>query len=600
MSSEAGPILAIGGWEIRPDGPPYLIAEVGVNHEGSLDTAMMMIDQIAEAGAQAVKFQAYKAHTLAAKDSPSYWDLNQEPTKSQHELFKKYDAFGPEEYVKLAQHCGQVGLDFVCTPFDLEAVDFLDPLVPCFKVASADITNPPLLRRVAAKGKPVLLSVGAATIEEIREGAAELARAGCRELCLLHCVLNYPTRFEDANLNMIAGLAQEFPGLSVGYSDHTFPDQAMSAVTTAYLKGALIIEKHFTHDKNLPGNDHYHAMDLGDLKRLRAILDRIGLMAGRTEKTPLPSEQPARINARRSLVLTRALEAGQVIAEADLTCKRPGSGIPAANYDEVIGALASRDLPLDHVLDWGDIKRDAAGSQKVVAVIQARMGSSRFPGKMTATLAGHRLIDWVLCRAARCQETDEVVLALPRSEENDVLAQAAESYHLAVIRGSERDVLHRSLSAARQARADVIVRICADNPFIDPGEIDRLISFFKEERPDYAFNHLNRLENNYPDGLGAEILGRGLLEELAVRATDPRHREHVTLALWEEAGGRRMETFPARPQIAHPRLKLDVDFPEDLAALEAHLKRALDLSGPLSDPTLITADQLLAPYGSES
>jgi len=600
MSPEAGPILSIGGWEIRPGGPPYLIAEVGVNHEGSLDTALMMIDQIAEAGAQAVKFQAYKASALAAKDSPSYWDLSQEPTKSQHELFQKYDAFGPEEYVRLAQHCGQVGLDFVCTPFDLEAVDFLDPLVPCFKVASADITNPPLLRRVAAKGKPVLLSVGAATVEEIREGVAELARAGCRELCLLHCVLNYPTRFEDANLNMIQGLAQAFPQLTVGYSDHTFPDEAMSALTTAFLKGAQVLEKHFSHDKNLPGNDHYHAMDLGDLKRLRAILDRIGLMAGQKEKAPLPSEGPARLNARRSLVLTRGVRAGQALGEDNLTCKRPGSGITAANYDEVLGALAGRDLPPDHVLTWGDIKRDAAGRQKVVVVIQARMGSSRFPGKMTASLAGRRLIDWVLCRVARCQEADEVILALPRSEENDVLAQAAGSYGLAVVRGPERDVLHRFLMAARQTRADVIVRVCADNPFVDPNEIDRLISFFKEKRPDYAFNHLNRQENNYPDGLGAEILSRGLLEELAVRAVNPRHREHVTLYRWEEAGGRRMETFPARPEIAFPQVKLDVDFPEDLAALEAHLKRALDLSGPLSDPTLITAGQLLAPFGSES
>ena len=244
----------------------YVIAEIGVNHGGDIKLAKELIDLAKKGGAHAAKFQSYKAHKIAAKDSPAYWDTSKEPTESQFELFKKFDSFGPKDYEELAAYCKEVGIDFLSTPFDLEAVDFLNPLQRLIKVASADITNFPLLRKVAASKKPIILSTGCSTIQEIRSAVSELTNHGATEIVLLHCILNYPTSDENANLGMITSLQQEFPNCHIGYSDHTIPSDEMTVLCASYILGARVIEKHFTHDKSLQGNDHYHSMDWEDLQ----------------------------------------------------------------------------------------------------------------------------------------------------------------------------------------------------------------------------------------------------------------------------------------------------------------------------------------------
>jgi N-acetylneuraminate synthase len=347
--------IKIGNNTIAHNSMPYIIAEVGVNHEGSLEKARELISLAKEGGADAVKFQTYKAETLASKKSPAYWDLSKEPTASQYELFKKYDKFGEREYKLLAEYCRKVGIDFLSTPFDDSAVDFLFPLVPCFKVASADITNFPLLRKIARKGKPVLLSTGASTLAEIEMAISELEGAGCESLALLHCILNYPTPYENAHLNMIEGLRKAFPNYLLGYSDHTLPDEGMLILTAAFLKGARIIEKHFTHNKNLQGNDHYHAMDVDDLKRFRGNLELLQKAEGQEQKAPLSSENPARENARRSIVLKKAIKKGEPLTEELITCKRPAFGISPVYWDEVIGKKVSSNLSEDHILQWQDL-----------------------------------------------------------------------------------------------------------------------------------------------------------------------------------------------------------------------------------------------------
>ena len=349
------PSVSIGDKIINNNTLPYIIAEVGVNHEGSFEKAKELIDLAKEGGADAVKFQTYKAETLASKQSPAYWDLSKEPTASQYELFKKYDQFGEREYELLAEYCRKVGIDFLSTPFDDRAVDFLSPLMSCFKVASADITNVPLLRKIAKKGKPVLLSTGASTLAEIEMAIAELEGAGCESVALLHCILNYPTPYKNTHLNMIQGLQKTFPNYLIGYSDHTLPDRNMLILTAAYLKGARIIEKHFTYDKTLPGNDHYHAMDVDDLKRFSENLLLLKKFEGSFHKKPLPSEGIARKNARRSIVLGRSVEKNNILTADMLTCKRPGFGISPLYWDEVIGKKTTHNLDEDHILMWSDI-----------------------------------------------------------------------------------------------------------------------------------------------------------------------------------------------------------------------------------------------------
>jgi N-acetylneuraminate synthase len=348
--------IKIGGRLISQGGRPYIIAEIGVNHGGSMEQAQRLIELAKEGGADAAKFQSYKAETLASTHSPAYWDTTKEKTLSQRELFKKYDGFGPQEYIALAEHCKNVGIEFLSTPFDDAAIDFLEPLVSLYKIASADLTNIPFLRKIARKGKPIVLSTGASTLGEIDIAVSELVQAGCKEIALLHCVLNYPTANADAHLAMIRGLQRAYPDLMIGYSDHTLPDEAMTTLVTAYLLGAQIIEKHFTHDKSLPGNDHYHAMDVVDLARFVELSGRIETLLGDAEhKAPLETEKPARKHARRSIVLSRALPGGHVITADDLTYKRPGGGISPLHWDDVVGRTTAHALEEDHVLRWDDL-----------------------------------------------------------------------------------------------------------------------------------------------------------------------------------------------------------------------------------------------------
>jgi N-acetylneuraminate synthase len=349
------PRIRLGSRAVGPGDAPYVIAEIGVNHEGSLETAKQLIELAKHGGADAAKFQTYKAETLASKHSPAYWDTTKEATRSQYELFRKYDAFGPAEYKELARHCASLGIDFVSTPFDDAAVDLLAQLVPFFKVASADLTNTPLLRRVARTGKPLVLSVGASTLEEIDGALATLRVAGATSIALLHCILNYPTADENANLRMISSLAQRYPECVLGYSDHTVPKSGLPSLVAAWLLGAVILEKHFTHDTSLPGNDHYHAMTAEHLQQFRREIQRIEPLLGSNHKAPLPSEDIARLNARRSIVVARDLPAGHRIAEADITYKRPGSGVSPLHWDEVIGRRTARALASDDVLQWSDL-----------------------------------------------------------------------------------------------------------------------------------------------------------------------------------------------------------------------------------------------------
>lgn len=329
---------------------PYIIAEAGVNHEGSMETARRLIDEAKEGGANAIKFQTYKADTLASKNSPAYWDITKEPTKSQHELFSKHDKFWKAEMVQLKEYCDQVDIEFMSTPFDIESAKFLNELMRVYKISSSDLTNKPFIDFLCGFKKPIILSTGASDLWEIQQAVSWIEAHG-NPLALLHCVLNYPTDDEDANLGMILGLKQAFPDKIIGYSDHTLPHD-MKVCEMATLLGSVIIEKHFTHDKSLPGNDHYHAMDKADLSLFRKNLEHTFSILCNFKVEALPKEQPARIHARRSLVATMDLPAGTTISHEHLTFKRPAHGISPRNIDEVLGKKTRIPIEEDSVLQW--------------------------------------------------------------------------------------------------------------------------------------------------------------------------------------------------------------------------------------------------------
>ena len=339
---------------------PFLIGEIGVNFYDiakkenitPMDAAKLMIKEAKNAGIDAVKFQTYKAEKIASRNSPAYWDLDEEPTTSQFELFKKFDSFGSEEYRELAEYCREVGIMFLSTPFDFEAIDFLDDLMDVYKISSSDLTNIPFIKAIALKNKPIILSTGASTLKEIKEAVNAIEEVSNVDIGLMHCVLSYPTKDEDANLLMIKDIKEQFEGYDIGYSDHTKPDDKMLILTTAYLYGANIIEKHFTLDKTLTGNDHYHAMDVEDVKTFNENIELINKIKGKKVKQPLVCESSSRKEARRSIVASKDIKKGEKITKDNITFKRPGTGISPSKVDEIIGMNANEDITEDTLLTY--------------------------------------------------------------------------------------------------------------------------------------------------------------------------------------------------------------------------------------------------------
>jgi sialic acid synthase SpsE len=337
----------------------YFIAEIGVNHEGDLNKALIMVEQVAEAGAHAAKFQAYKAEKLVVASAKAYWDTEFEKETSQLALFQKYDKFGESDYIAIQKKCLECGVDFLATPFDLEAIEMLDPISNSFKIASADLTNNPLLQAVGKKNKHVILSCGASSYHEIKVALKTLKESGAPSIDLLHCVLNYPCKVSNSYLSHISNLKARFESedVHVGYSDHipsseVGDDQLVVALTL----GCRIFERHFTYDTSLKGNDHYHSLDkrhmASIIRRMKQILPAINSCI---EEGVLKNQQDARRQARRSLVLVNSLKAGDKIKETDLICKRPGTGISPVDIKSIIGKSLLVDLAADSILKYEDL-----------------------------------------------------------------------------------------------------------------------------------------------------------------------------------------------------------------------------------------------------
>lgn len=339
-----------------------LIAEIGVNYYdiardmgiSNLDAAKLMCSKAKEAGIHAVKFQTYKAETLAAHNSPAYWDLSEESTVNQRELFHKYDSFGYEEYKEIKHHCDRIGIEFLSTAFDYEAADYLDELMNIYKISSSDITNIPFVEYQAKKNKPILLSTGASNKDEIDAAIAAIRKYNEMPIVLMHCVLEYPTPHEHANLAKIRALKREYPNFIIGYSDHTKMDQSCDVQKTAVALGARVIEKHYTLNKSLPGNDHYHAMDSEDAVCILKNVRKIEELMGSDNIVCIESEQIARKNARRSIVSKCEIPKGTTINADMLTAKRPGTGISPVKEYELVGRKSLVDIAEDEIIqmDW--------------------------------------------------------------------------------------------------------------------------------------------------------------------------------------------------------------------------------------------------------
>ena len=327
----------------------YIIAEAGVNHNGSFDLACRLVDAAKAAGADCIKFQTFKTDALVSHGAQKA-DYQKAATgggSSQQDMLRKlelsYDAF-----TALKGYCDRAGIAFLSTPFDFESIDFLNTIdMPFWKIPSGEITNWPYLTAIAKTGKPVVMSTGMCDMDEIAAAVRVLKENGTGEIRLLHCNTEYPTPYEDVNLKAMLTMRDAF-GLETGYSDHT---RGIEVPIAAAALGAVVIEKHFTLDRNMEGPDHKASLEPQELKSMVTAIRHIEKALGTGVKTPSPSERKNITVARKSIVASKPIRAGEILSEDNITVKRPGTGISAMRWPEVLGTRAVRDFEEDELIE---------------------------------------------------------------------------------------------------------------------------------------------------------------------------------------------------------------------------------------------------------
>ncbi|MBT2282009.1 N-acetylneuraminate synthase [Paenibacillus polymyxa] len=332
-------------------GSVYIIAEVGVNHNGNLERALQCVDQAAICGADAVKFQTFDSKKLVTRHAQkaAYQAENTGISGSQLEMLQKLE-LSHSEFINIKNYCDKKGIDFLSTPFDEESAQFLDSIeVNAFKVSSGDLNNTPFLQQLNQYGRPIILSTGMSDMNEIRESMKIFTKSN---VSLLHCTSDYPAPLEDVNLLAMKAMADEF-GRITGYSDHT---DGIEVAVAAVAMGAKIIEKHFTLDRSLPGPDHQASLEPSEFATMIEAIRRVEKVLGNGIKRCMPSEESTKAVARKSLVAGRSLQAGDTLQEKDIHIKRPGTGIEPKFYTEFIGKQLTRDIVEDQLLSWEDLR----------------------------------------------------------------------------------------------------------------------------------------------------------------------------------------------------------------------------------------------------
>jgi N,N'-diacetyllegionaminate synthase len=345
----------LSGRAVGTGEPVFVIAEAGVNHNGDVALARRLVDAAAESGADAVKFQTFNVDALLTREAPKagYQVETTGEGESQRDMLARLE-LGANRLSELRDRATKRGLVFFSAPFDEASADVLEALdVALFKVPSGEITNLPLLRHVAAKGRPLILSTGMASLDEVGEALAAIRAAGNPPVAVLHCLSAYPAPAGEVNLRAMDSLAARF-GCPVGFSDHTL---GIAVAVAAVARGAAIIEKHLTLDTSLPGPDHRASLDPAEFRAMVKAIRVVESALGDGVKRAMPSELDTRRVARKSLVAARALKAGERVRAGDLLSKRPGTGISPADLPRVVGLRLTRDVAVDEVIPWEALAR---------------------------------------------------------------------------------------------------------------------------------------------------------------------------------------------------------------------------------------------------
>ncbi len=327
----------------------YIIAEAGVNHNGSLRLAKKLVDKAVWAGADCIKFQTFNSEKLVAKNAPKadYQKKTTSNTESQLDMLKKLE-LTPKQFINLKDYCQKKGIAFLSTPFDLESINFLASIgIKTWKIPSGEITNYPYLRTIGKRKENVIMSTGMSTIAEVRNAIAVLKKFGTKKITLLHCTTEYPAPYDSVNLQAMHTLKKEF-GYDVGYSDHT---NGIEIPVAAVAMGATIIEKHFTLDHDMEGPDHKASLEPEELRNMIRAIRNVEKAFGNGKKAPSKAEKRNIPIVRKSIVAASHIKKGEVFSDINLTTKRPGKGTSPMLWENIVGTIAKRNYNEDELIE---------------------------------------------------------------------------------------------------------------------------------------------------------------------------------------------------------------------------------------------------------
>ena len=511
------------------------VAEVSSNHSQDLGRCLRFIERAAEIGCSAVKFQLFRMDQLFAPEI-----LRHSAEHRQRSAWELPASFLPH----LAEKSHSNGIQFACTPFDLEAVELLYPYVDLYKIASYELLWHPLLKACAETGKPLVVSTGMATLDEIRVGVDQIRSAGCMDLTLLHCHSHYPTPVEDCNLAAIETMRQAF-GCPVGWSDHSVRPEVL--YRAAYHWGAAMIEFHFDLDGQGEEFGLGHCWLSSDIQEIITSLQSGFTADGNPQKVPTEREQQERtwradpIDGLRPLKSTRRLLAQ---TQAQSGSHRPKSSSTV---------------------------KSTASEECVVAVVQARMGSTRLPGKVMRPILGRPMLWHIVQRVRQTSGVDKLVVATSDRSSDEPTRRFCREHQIDCTAGSEQDVLDRFYQTASTHKGDPLLRVTADCPFVDPRLIDKLLELFGSAAYDHVgvatgAGVLHSEQGRFPDGLDTECFSFEALWRAWSEATRPSDREHVTPYMWRVPGRfRNGALFPHRNYCQH-RWTVDTESDFDLVS----------------------------------
>ncbi|MBW2975069.1 UDP-2,4-diacetamido-2,4,6-trideoxy-beta-L-altropyranose hydrolase [Candidatus Woesearchaeota archaeon] len=540
-------IIKIKNRQIGGGSPCFIIAEVGINHNGSFKNALKLIDAAKESGCDAVKFQVFKAENMYSKKAG-----NIEFNKLVYPIYNRVKEFElPPEWVpELKEYCRKKDIIFFSSVCDEESADFMDKYIDIFKLTSYSITHLPLQEHIAKKGKAVIFSTGGANLDEVKRAYNNISGYN-KKIAILQCIAKYPCPLEYANVNVIKKLQRTFPEAIIGYSDHTADPVKVPSAATAV--GAKIIEKHITLNKNMPGPDHSFALEPHELKKMvnairateekirgrkRIRIDRI--LLGKEEKKTEKIETYLRNFAFRAIFAGKNIKKGEELTKENICILRKGKfkyGLEPEYYDKIIGKKALRDLEEGKPIRLDGIKKNT------VAIIQARLNSERLNKKVLMDIGNKSILELIIHRLKKSKKIDNIIIATSTNKENDRIASLAEKLKIDCFRGSEEDVLERIFNAAKKFKADIVVRITADEPLIDPKIVDRAISGHIEKKSEYTSTTIKR---TFPKGVDVEVLNFNCLKKLNSIVKTKYGREHVTSYIHNNKGKFRINSLETK------------------------------------------------------